>query len=252
VRRFLAAGTKPMVHVLRIIFGLLIVALLLAPLLIWGLLPDEHATGVVAALEPWVPVYEGLVWPVFILALIAFFTPQVKDFIKGIYDAVVHQGRPIEIAQIFKLGGGRPTEGLTTPPISANDLSVADLPMEGFVEKGSRESLTRLQEQLKKGRSFNMLVLSDNHRYSRPLLREYVTTLGMRFVVFVKGQDWQFDGWIQAGLFAAQMPNLEIERRQITEGDVEDAMISYDRLKISVAGVRSDAIYDRSTPRWTH
>jgi hypothetical protein len=76
------------------------------------------------------------------------------------------------------------------------------------VRKGSRSALAKLQDELESSpnKTINTLLVTDEIRsYSVKLLKEYVGTLGLRYVVFQ--QNNKFAGWMNSGPFVAQLPS---------------------------------------------
>jgi len=76
------------------------------------------------------------------------------------------------------------------------------------VRKESRSALAKLQDELERSpnKTINTLLVTDEIRnYSVKLLKEYVGTLGLRYVVFQ--QNNKFAGWMNSGPFVAQLPS---------------------------------------------
>lgn len=154
-------------------------------------------------MKDWIPLINKLVWPVIIGIILLIFHSEVGEM----YDLTVNRiksGGSIEIGGFFKLG-----EKATNTEIK--ELSDANLSIEGFggvVRKGSRSALAKLQDELENSPNMkiNALLVTDEIRsYSVKLLKEYVATLGLRYVVFQQNNG--FDGWMNSGPFVAQLPS---------------------------------------------
>jgi len=85
------------------------------------------------------------------------------------------------------------------------------------------------------------LLITDDRRYSVNLLRQYISELSLRYVVF---QKWdEFDGWMNSGSFIAQLPN----REEITDSSGREILISYEDLKRNLVGIRNERVKLDST-----
>jgi CBS domain-containing protein len=98
-----------------------------------------------------------------------------------------------------------------------------------FVEKSSFMVLEKLRRQLHNSptQRIDVLLITSNKRYSIKLLSSYVSTLGIRFIVFQK--QGAFDGWMDTGLFNSQLPT-------------QDNAWSYDHLHSRLIGIRQDSV----------
>lgn len=182
----------------------------------------------------WVPLLTKLVWPLFILVMLWVFQAQVRE-LYGVVVSGIKSGRAVEIAGLLKLG-----EAASRTAIG--ELSLPDLPVarvgtsSGVVRKGGSAQLEAIQQELEDnpGRSIDTLLVPDGITYSIPLLKEYIGTLGLRYVVFQ--HDGRFDGWLPAGPFVAQLP----EGRQ---------SIGYDELRATVFGVSPESVEPTASTR---
>jgi CBS domain-containing protein len=160
----------------------------------------EKAKG----LSDWIPLISKLVWPVFIFVGLLIFQNQVRD----IYDMVIdgaESGRSVEFGGFLKLGAAASSTKIET--LSNAELSIRGVGGAGGVaRKGSASQLGTLQKDLQENpqKSINTLLLSNDVRFSIKLMKQYISTLGLRFVVFQK--DDKFDGWISVSSFVAQLP----------------------------------------------
>ena len=156
-------------------------------------------------MKDWIPLINKLVWPVIVGIVLLIFHNEVSVM----YNLTVNRikaGGSIEIGGFFKLG-----DKATNTEIK--ELSGANLSIDGVggagggVTKGSRSALEKLQDQLAStpNMKINALLITDDIRnYSIKLLKAYVATLGLRYVVFQ--QNNKFTGWMNSGPFVAQLP----------------------------------------------
>ncbi len=183
-------------------------------------------------LVEWTPLLSKLVWPFFIIIALIVFNKETKEM----YDillASVKSGRSVEIGGFIKLG-----EAADKTKIS--ELSTDNIPIKGIggsagvVRKGSTRHLVLLQEELKKNpsKSINTLLLPDNIRYAPSLLKQYIATLGLKYVVFQR--NGKFDGWISSSAFVAQLSK-----------DINT--VRYNDLKREIVGIRKQAVDDDNT-----
>lgn len=155
-------------------------------------------------LNNWIPLITKLVWPFFVVLLLLIFNRQVGE-VYSIVLSGIKSGRSVEIGGFLKLGeAARQTE---IGDLSHNDISIKGIGgPAGVVRKGSSSDLRRLQQELRENpsKTINTLLLPDRITYSLDLLKQYISTLGLRFVVFQRSG--KFDGWISASTFVAQLP----------------------------------------------
>jgi len=191
------------------------------------------SAGTVSEFSKWVPFFSESIWPIFFLFLIFVFKDQIGSAYIEILEAI-KEGRPIKIGDWFSIG-----ERTTISQLVANkqdmesgtfELTASDMSQnEDEVVKGSYEKLNRIQERIRlnPGIRIKVLEVKDNvNLFSTDMLKKYISTLGIRYVVF-KTND-KFDGWIEASAFVAQLPLGEL--------------FKYNKLKIHIAGVLTDSI----------
>lgn len=155
-------------------------------------------------LSDWIPLIGKLVWPVFTVLLLLIFHNQVREVYSVIMTGI-KSGRSVEIGSFLKLGEAASDTKIET--LSHAELSIKGIGGAGGVaRKGSVFQLETLQQDLRNNpqKSINTLLLPDNVRFSVTLMKQYISTLGLRFVVYQK--DGEFDGWISASSFVAQLP----------------------------------------------
>jgi hypothetical protein len=178
-------------------------------------------------LSDWIPLITKLVWPLIIVVSLVVFHQQAAQ----IYNIVLNSmksGRSVEIGGFLKLG-----EAATNTQIS--DLAFEDISIKGIggaagvVRKSSGSHLLTLQQEIRNNplKTINTLLLPDNTNYSVDLLKQYVGTLGLKFVVFQ--QRGRFDGWISASTFIAQLP-------------AQNTTLDYDQLKARVVGINQQTV----------
>jgi CBS domain-containing protein len=164
-------------------------------------------------MKDWIPLINKLVWPVIIGVLLLLFHKELNE----VYTVALERlksGGSIEIGGFLKLGE-KATE-TEIKDLSLNNISIEGIGgAEGVVRKGSQSSLDRIQEELANApeKIINTLLITDDIEiYSVTLLKEYVSTLGLHYVVFQ--ERGKFVGWMTADLFVAQLPS-EIEDREV-------------------------------------
>jgi hypothetical protein len=161
-------------------------------------------------LHNWIPLITKLVWPFFIVILLLIFNKQASE-IYNILLSGIKSGRSIEIGFI-KLGEAAKNTKIAN--LSQNDISIKGVGgLSGAVSKRGASELKKLKKELKRNpsKTINTLLLTDNVRYTSDLLKEYIGTLGIRFIVFQKRG--KFDGWIASSTFVAQLPEDEVDIR---------------------------------------
>jgi len=180
-----------------------------------------------AGLSIWMPLINKLVWPVFIIIGLLLFHQQAGEVYRILIEGV-KSGRSVEVAGFFKLG-----EAATETRIgelSQSEMSIRSVGgADGIVRKSSSRQLDLLKRELKKNplTTINTLLAPDDIQFSVKLLKDYIATLGLKYVVFQK--DGKFDGWISASTFVAQLPR-------------SDAPLSYTRLRDQLVGINHQSV----------
>jgi len=175
----------------------------------------------------WIPLINKLVWPFFIVILLLVFNQEAGEVYNIILKSI-KSGRSVEIGGFLKLGeAAKRTEirDLTTENISIKAVGGHA----GAIRKGSELYLMRLKRELRNNpsKTINTLILSNGPRYSVDLLKQYISTLGLQFVVFQ--HRGKFDGWIPSSTFVAQLPR-------------EDRAVDYYRLKDMIVGINKETV----------
>jgi len=192
--------------------------------------------------KSWFGLAGKLVWPVFIVALMLIFSSESAELYTILKDRIM-SGSALKVG-LFEIG-----EQASKTAISA--LVFPDLPVEAIggpaeaVRKESGFALQRLQEELKKSpyRRVDTLMVDSGVIYSPTLLKDYINTLGVRFVVFRK--NGRFDGWIEAGLFLNQL----ISRLNMPSEQLKEVTIPYDELKRGIVGISQKAVQAKDSAR---
>ena len=185
-------------------------------------------------LKDWIPFFSGLIWPVFIIIVLLVFKEQVTNVFTRI-ESAIGEGRSVEVGEWLKIGEKTSIAELSSKRASEVGQNI-DISIESvggyqeFVEKGSYVVLERLREQLRNSptQRIDVLLVTSNKQYSTKLLSSYITTLGIRFVVF-QNQN-QFDGWIDSGLFNSQLPTNQDDSK------------SYEQLRSEILGIRQNKV----------
>ena len=187
----------------------------------------QHATFSIIntdIMKDWIPVLEKLIWPVFIVILLVVF----RDKLNGLYQMTT-QGRSLEIAGWIKIG--EQVQNTDINSFASHDLSLEAVERDDHVvDKGGEGQLRQLQDKLRNAelQSIDILKVTDNKIYDKDLLLKYISTLGIKYVVFVKSG--VFDGWINSSVFSGQL--LVGEERTF----------NYNRLRNSLAGIREESV----------
>jgi CBS domain-containing protein len=155
-------------------------------------------------LSNWIPLLTKLVWPFFVVIFVLIFNQQATEIYNVVLSSI-KSGRSVEIGGFLKLGeAANQTE---IGDLSHNDISIKGIGgPSGVVRKGTSSHLRRLQRELQDNpsKTINTLLVPDRITYSVELLKQYISTLGLQFVVFQRSG--MFDGWISSSTFVAQLP----------------------------------------------
>ena len=166
-------------------------------------------------MKDWIPLLTKLVWPVIIFILLVTYKSEVKE----VYSMVlkrIEEGGKVSIAGVLELG-----EIATKTEIK--DLSLNNLSIEGGegVTKESMLKLEKLQDQIESNpkKIINTLIIDDKiRRYSVDLLKKYISTLSLSYVVFQEQS--KFIGWMNSGAFVVQLPS-EDQNQFINYGELK-------------------------------
>lgn len=189
------------------------------------------------SLRDWVPLLSELVWPLFIGGVFVAFRAQVGRLFEALV-AAVGEGRAVELGDWLKIGektaigdlGGATAQADAGDGPERIDISVEKVGgYRDFVEKSSYSVLEDVRQQLQRDprRRIDVLLVTSGKRYDAQLLARYISTLGIRFVVFER--DGRFDGWLDAGMFNAQLPTQE-------------QSLAYDDLRSGLLGIHTDRV----------
>jgi hypothetical protein len=191
----------------------------------------------------WVGFAGKLVWPVFIGILLLIFSGESSELYAILKDRI-KSGSAVKLGSFLELGA---QAGKT----EVSQLLFRDLPIEAIggpaeaVGKGSMHTLELLREGLKQspyGR-VDTLIIGSAGRYSPALFKDYVNTLGIRFIVF--RQNGSFDGWIEAGVFLSQL----FSQLNMSGVDPNQAIVKYDQLKRDIVGINHKAMQKTDSAR---
>jgi hypothetical protein len=190
----------------------------------------------------WFGLAGKLVWPAFIIILMVIFSSESAE-LYTILKNRIEAGSSLKVG-LFEIG-----EQASKTEISA--LVFPDLPVEAIggpaeaVQKKSGPALQRLQEELRKSpyRRVDTLLVDNGVIYSPALLKDYINTLGVKFVVFRKNRG--FDGWIEAGLFINQL----ISRLNKPSDELKNVTIPYRELKRDIVGISNKAVQAKDSVR---
>jgi hypothetical protein len=188
------------------------------------------------SIRDFMPLVEKLIWPVFIVIMILAFSREARDFY-GILKQRLSEGASIKIGGFLELG-----EKASETEIG--QLGFANLRIEAIggpaeaVAKESLGALDRLRQEIRASpnRRIDTLRVDDGKVYSATLLKDYVSTLGVRFIVFERGGN--FDGWMDAGVFVSQLALL---RPGASPGELAQANLPYAEIRSQMAGVSRES-----------
>lgn len=177
-----------------------------------------------------------LVWPAFIGLLLLVFSGESAELYAILKDRI-ESGGMVKIGSFLELGE---QAGKT----EVSELLFHDLPIEAIggpaeaVRKASDQALRTLQEGLKKSpyRRVDTLLVDSGIDYSPSLLKDYVNTLGIRFVVF--RQNGGFDGWIEAGVFLSQL----LSRLNMPDEELRRVTLTYAQLQRDMVGISHNSV----------
>lgn len=178
-------------------------------------------------INDWIPLLTKLVWPIIILIALIVFSTQVSEVYKVVMKSI-KEGRAVEFGGFLKLGEAAST--IEIGKLSQDNISIDKIGGGGgVVRKGSEAQLTSLQKELEKNptKTINTMLINNNIYYSVKLLKDYVSTLGLKYVVFQK--NGVFDGWIMSGAFVAQLP-------------ANNQTLDYYELKDQTIGIRDQSV----------
>jgi hypothetical protein len=186
------------------------------------------------SIKDWIPLVNKLVWPVFIVLLLLAFQTQVRETYNVLLDSM-KAGRSIKVGGFLELG--ELAKDTRISQLSFENISIEGVGgSEGVVRKGSVSYLEKLQAELRQNpsRRIDTLLVTDDLSYSPELIRKYIGTLGLRFVVFQMGD--RFDGWISSTTFVAQLTGQE-------------GMLSYSDLRSGIIGIRNESVQSSATAK---
>jgi len=193
-------------------------------------------------MKDWIPLISKLVWPLIILSFLLFFRAEVKNFYNIMIERA-EKGSGIEVVGFIKIGQALVNETKISQ-LSFNNISIQGIGGAGsVVRKDSMGALNKLKRELRKNpsRIIDTLLIEDDRRYSIELLKEYISELSLRYVVFKRGDI--FDGWMNSTAFITQLPN----REEITDIDGREILLSYEDLKSNMVGIRKENLKPNST-----
>jgi hypothetical protein len=186
----------------------------------------------VSGFASWVPFFSELIWPLFFGILVFVFQKQIGTAYKEIINAI-KEGRAVKFGNWIAIGerttigqlvGKKQDLEHRTYELTAIDMSQN----EEDVVKGSAQKLSQIQERvrLNPGMRITVLSITNNVSFYTEMLKKYISTLGVRYVVFKNYG--KFDGWIEASTFVAQLP--------------PNTAFSYQQLKSHINGIVMDKI----------
>jgi hypothetical protein len=195
-------------------------------------------------LKEFVPLLTKLVWPIFIIIMLFIFMDEIQEFYSIAKKRIVG-GASIKIAGFLELGQQAGATEIT-------NLSLSNIPIEAIggaantAEKESLNALVKLREDLRKSpnKRVDTLKIDDTKKYSPTLLKDYVSTLGMRYILFQHGG--KFDGWIESGIFISQLPLLF---PGAPPDELDKAILNYNKIREEIAGISTQFVKSTDTAK---
>lgn len=185
-------------------------------------------------LQAWMPFMTKMVWPVFAAFFFVLYYGEMKQLVSITVERI-KSGSEFEIAGIFALGqAARDTQIGNVGPANLTIDAVGG--PSGVVRKDSGAYLDRLQADLEKNpsRAIDTLLLVDGTVFSVDLIRQYISSLTLQFVIFTS--NGEFDGWMKSSVLMAQIPP-----------DVET--LTYSELKSNLVGIRNEFVTSDASAR---
>ena len=158
------------------------------------------------SMKDWIPFLSSLVTSALILILIFWFRGDVADFLGIVKTAVGEQERSIEIGDFIKIGERARTTEIKNMDLGDISVTLSDHNYEEWViEKGNMSLIDKLRKQSEEhgSKPGDVMVLKEGIVYATVALEKYVSLLGVKHILFMKGG--QFEGWIPTGLFMGQL-----------------------------------------------
>lgn len=187
-------------------------------------------------MKDWVPLFSKLVWPVLLLLAVIVFNKQAGEVYSEVIRAI-KEGRGVKIGSFLELSERAKATNIQELAGSKVTLDAVRGPSAEVV-KGSMGLLQQLKTQLQRSpnQRIEVLKIVDGPRYSAKVIEQYITTLGVRYVVFER--QGQFDGWIDAGVFLAQLTSEDRQR----SGPGQEFPYEYSQIRSIVTGVTTDSV----------
>jgi hypothetical protein len=191
-----------------------------------------------------IPLLTKLVWPVFIIIMLLIFMGQTQE-LYSIAKKRFAGGASLKIAGFLELGeqaGATEIANLSLSNISIEAIGGAA----NTAEKESFIALEKMRADLRKSpnKRVDTLNIDETKKYSPALLKDYVNTLGIRYIIFQRGG--KFDGWIESGIFLSQLRLLfpGASREQL-----DKAILEYNRLRAEIAGISTQYAISSNTAK---
>ncbi|MGA1874371.1 MAG: hypothetical protein ACMUIA_02055 [bacterium] len=182
--------------------------------------------------KEFIPLLPKLVWPIFIIIMLMAFKQETAE-LYAILKKRLTEGASIKIGGFLELGE-------QAAAIQIDKMPLNNIPIEAIggpaaaVGKESFHVLEQLRRKLKTSphQRVDTLRVDDSKVYSPTLLKDYVNTLGIRYIVFE--QAGVFDGWVDSGVFLSQ---LRLLRPGASSDELDRATLSYAELRREIGGI---------------
>ena len=192
-----------------------------------------------AIIQVMMPFLTKFVWPIFIVIALLFFNAETKE-IYSLLKSRVASGAAVKIG-FLELGE-------QASAIEINKLTLTNLPIEAIggqaasVSKESAHELNKIRQELSKspGKTIDALKIKSGKIFSPAVLQDYISSLGIKFVVFE--QNGLFDGWADSGVFLSQLRLLVTKKRLESPGmNPADIIFPYSELRRKIAGISKES-----------
>jgi hypothetical protein len=144
--------------------------------------------------QDWVQLISKLVWSFFIAIFIVIFVQETKEVYNVLLKGI-KSDRRVKIGGFLKLDVAPNQTKITE--LSHKNISIMGIGgSSGVVRKSTGDLLSILKQELENNplQLINTLLVLDNINYFVDLLKQYISTLGLRHVVFL--QNGTFDRYI--------------------------------------------------------
>jgi len=196
-------------------------------------------------MKDWIPLINKLVWPVILILIILIFLGEVKEFY-GIIKQRVQSGAEVSIGGMFHLGQLAKDTSLESLSknisIRSSSEGVAGIERVMGVTKGGVSHLEKLQYELREDKiNLNALLITEKYdRYSISLLKQYISSLSLKYIVFEYND--KFKGWMYSSAFVSQFPDNQSTIQLNNFNLVKNKFLRVNTESIEIGDTAKDAL----------